>query len=245
MKNKKIIILTIIIIILIIILTGIYLYTNNKEYTYICLNQELTENQCIIEDYLEECTTNKKIPSGVVTNESEILPYDNEGLYCLTKDKYEVGEMLYKKDFESTQYEKVTSSDIALLNEVEVLDHGSNSEDLTRYKAYIKDDKLYATNLSTNEEKLIFDTENVKNIAIRPYCCAGNAKLLILTTKGNLYISKQDCTYSFNFNISFEKSEVNDIVSLKLIPEEDYDIVKSLYGINSKGEEILITEPVW
>lgn len=245
MKNKKnIIILTISIII--ITSLSIYLFTTTKEYTYICLNQELTKGQCIVKNYLEECTTNEEIPDGVVTNKSEILNETGiNGVYCLTKNKYEPGEMLYKKDFELPEYEKVTSTDIALLEEVEVLDHGSGEEDLTRYKAYIKSSKLYAINLNTNEEKLIFDEEKIKNIAIRPYCCAGNAKLLILTTNGNVYFSKQDSTYSFNFDVTFEKLEVNDIIGFKLVPKQDYDIVKSLYGINSNGEEVLITEPEW
>ena len=242
--NYKKNIITIIIFILLII-TIVVIYINKKEYTYICLNTTLIKEQTVLEEYLEECTTNNKLKDYVIINKNELLDEREGYRYQLIKDKYEPGEILYKKDFKLLIPEKVTSTDIALLNEVEVLDHGSSSEDFTKYKTYIKDGKLYAINLNNNQEKMIFDKEEIKNIAIRPYCCAGNAKLLILTTNGNVYLSKQDCTYSFNFNIEFEKLEIKDIKAFKLIPKEENDIVKSLYGINSDGIEILINEPDW
>lgn len=245
MKNKKNIIIILIIIIILLLTTVVCLYVNNKEYTYICLNKSLIKEESVIEAYLEECTTKNKIPKNAITDKKELLDERNGYIYVLTKDKYEIGEILYKKDFELKIPEKVESTDIVLLNEVEVLNHGNSSESLTKYKAYIKDGKLYATNLNTNEEKIIFEKEKVKNIAIRPYCCAGNTKLLILSNTGNVYLSKQDCTYSFNFDITFEQLEASDIISFKLIPQADYDIVKSLYGINSKNEEIFINEPNW
>ena len=245
MNYKKNILIITIILIIIVLTTSIYLYLNQKEYTYICLNKPLIKEQTVLEEYLKECTTKSKLKDGVIVNKNELLDERDGYNYQLKKEKYEVGEILYKYDFELVIPEKVITTDIALLNEVEVLDHGNSSEDFTKYKAYIKNNKLYAINLGNNQEKIMFDEEPVKNIAIRPYCCAGNAKLIILTTSGSVYISKQDCTYSFNFNTEFEKLPITDIVSFKLIPKEDFDIVKSLYGINSDGEEILIIEPEW
>ena len=104
----------------------------------------------------------------------------------------------------------------------------------------IKNEKLYATNLTTKEESLIFDKESVANIAVRPFCCAGEGYLLILTTNGNVYISEKDCNYWFSFDFPFKKLNGSNIVSLKLIPASDYDTVKNLYGIDSNGKEILL-----
>lgn len=247
MKNKINIIITIAITI-IIILSITYYYLNNREYTYICLNKEITKGECITKNYLEECTTNKKIPKNIVTDKSELLSNEIEELYCLIKDKYSPKEFLYKEDFELSREEKVTSQEIALLNELSVATMGdiknglpiSTYDEPIKYNIYIKNNKLYAINLSTKEEKIIFDKEEVKHIAVRPYCCTGEGKLLILTTNGNVYISKYDCNYFFSFDFPFIKIDVKDIISFKLIPNNNDDIVKSLYGINTNNQEILI-----
>ena len=232
MKNKKNII---IIIILIILLTLIGIYQNNKEYKYICLNINLAEGDIVSEIYLEECTTKKRLKKGAITKKEELIPEDFYTSYKTLKN-YNKGEILYKDDFEIYIYPKSQEVSIELLTEIEVINHGDSSEDFTKYKAYIKDNKLYAKNLKTNEEKLIFSKEKVSSIAIRPFCCAGNAKLLILTTTGNVYISKKDCHYSFNFYFPFEKINISNIKGFKLIPKDDYDPVKELYGITSNDE---------
>ena len=53
-------------------------------------------------------------------------------------------------------------------------------------------------------------------------------------------MSEKDCNYAFSFDFPFKKLDVKDIVSFKLIPVADYDIVKNLYGVDSKGNEILL-----
>lgn len=113
-------------------------------------------------------------------------------------------------------------------------------EELIEYKVMIKNKKLYATNLETDEERVIFDKEEVSNIAVRPICCTGNGNLLILTTKGNVYLSEKDCNYSFSFDFPFQKLEAQDIVAFKLIPASDNDVTKNLYGVDSKGNQILL-----
>lgn len=240
MKKKKNIIIIIILIVLISL--GI-IYQNNKEYKYICLNINLAEGDIVSEVYLEECTTNKRLKKGVITKKEELIPEDFYTSYKTLK-KYNKGEILYKSDFEIYIYPKSQEVDVELLKEIEVMNHGNSSEEFTKYKAYIKDNKLYAKNLKTNEEKIIFSKEKVASIAIRPFCCAGNAKLLILTTTGNVYISKKDCHYSFNFDFPFEKINISNIKGFKLIPKDDYDPVKELYGITS-NEEIKHIETNW
>ena len=84
------------------------------------------------------------------------------------------------------------------------------------------------------------DKENVKNIASRNICCAGNAHLLILTTDGNVYMSDDDSNYNFTFDIKFNKLDAENIVSFKLVPTSDYDFTKNLYGVDSNGNEILL-----
>ena len=116
-----------------------------------------------------------------------------------------------------------------------------NEEDFINYHVFIDENVLYAVNEDNNEKRVIFDKENVKNIAIMPICCAGNGNLLILTEYGNVYISEKDCNYSFSFDFPFKKLDVSDIVSFKLVPTDEYSHYNmNLYGINSKNEEILI-----
>lgn len=239
MKKKK----NIIIIIIILLLTLIGIYQNNKEYKYICLNINLAEGDIVSEIYLEECTTNKRLKKGAITKKEELIPEDFYTSYKTLK-KYNKGEILYKSDFEIYVYPKSQEVDVELLKEIEVMNHGNSSEDFTKYKAYIKNNKLYAINLKTNEEKIIFEKEKIASIAIRPFCCAGDAKLLILTTNGNVYISKKDCHYSFSFNFPFEKINISNIKGFKLIPTDDYDQVKELYGITF-DEELKHIETNW
>ena len=138
------------------------------------------------------------------------------------------------------EYEKETTEEIELRMELDLSNHGNSSDEFIKYKAYVKDNKLYGINLSTNEEMVVFDKEPVKNIAVRRICCAGDGYLLILTTNGNVYMSEKDCNYAFSFDFPFKKTDVKDIVSFKLIPAYDYDVAKNLYAVDSRGNEILL-----
>ena len=239
MKNKNYIIIIESVVLILVI--SVYLYFSNREYKYICFNMDITKQTLIIESYLEECTTSKKLPKGVITDKKELLSDDNFTSYRQIKDIYKEGEMLYKDDFVLYEHPRATETDIELLTEVEVMYHGKSSEEENvKYRAYVKDNKLYATNLNTNEKRIIFDKEEVKNIAVRPLCCTGNGQLLILTTTGNAYISEYDCNYSFGFDFPFNKLKETNIVSFKLIPANDSDWTKNLYGVNSNGEEVLL-----
>jgi len=162
------------------------------------------------------------------------------GIYEITEEDFNLIKGYIK--IGNIGYEKATIDEIELKTEINTMDHGYGKDkvDFTKYKAYIKDSKLYTRNLETNEEKMIFDKESVKNIATRDICCTGNGFLLILTTNGNVYMSEKDCNYAFSFDFPFKKLDVKDIVSFKLIPATDYDIVKNLYGVDSDGKEILL-----
>ena len=144
-----------------------------------------------------------------------------------------------ENDFE---YEVSTVEDIELKLEVDAMNHGNSSEEFVEYKVYVDDNKLYAKNLKTNEVKMIFDKELVKYVAVRSICCSGNAHLLILTLDGNVYISNEDSNYGFTFNVKFNKLDAKNIVSFKLVPVEDNDFAKNLYGVDSNGKEILLHE---
>lgn len=136
--------------------------------------------------------------------------------------------------------DKTTVEEIKLKTEIEVTNHGNSDSDLVKYKVYIKDSKLYAVNLKNNEEKIVFDKEYVKNIAIRSICCAGNGYLLILTDDGNVYMSAKDCNYNFSFDFPFKKLDVSNIEKFKLVPAFDYDMARNLYGVDKNGNEILL-----
>ena len=246
MKNKKYIVIIVIVVLVMGVTTC--LYFTNREYKYICFNMDVTSDTLIVESYLEECTTNKILPKGVITDKSELLTEDTFTSYRQIKDIYTEGEMLYSDDFILYEAPRATETDIELLTEVEVatdalIEDGlpvGTLDELVKYKIYIKNNKLYAINLNTNEERIIFDKEEVKNIAVRPICCTGNGQLLILTTSGNVYISEHDCNYFFSFDFPFNKLEGSDIVSFKLIPVDDNDFTKNLYGVNPDGEEVLL-----
>lgn len=239
MKNKKLII---ILISVMIIITGliIYFYENNKEYEYICFNMDVYKETLITEFYLEECTSSKRLPKGVITKKEDLIINDGYKSYMQIKDVYKEGEMLYKEDFIVYEYPKATETNIDLLNEVEVMYLGSGFDEPIKYRVYIKENKLYATNLNTSEESVIFNDEEVSSIAIRPVCCTGNGNLLILTSNGNVYISEKDCNYAFSFDFPFKKLDATNIISFKLVPAFDYDFTKNLYGINKNNEEILL-----
>ena len=239
MKNKKLIIILIAVIITIIGLT-IYFYELNKEYKYICFNMDVYKETLIIESYLEECTSSKRLPKGVITSKEDLIINDVYKSYMQIKDVYKEGEMLYKEDFIVYEHPKATETNIDLLNEVEVMYLGSGYDEPIKYRVYIKKNKLYATNLNTSEESIIFDEEEVASIAVRPVCCTGNGNLLILTADGNVYISEKDCNYAFSFDFPFKKIEATDIVSFKLVPAFEFDFTKNLYGINRNNEEILL-----
>jgi hypothetical protein len=126
-------------------------------------------------------------------------------------------------DFEINEedyvYEKATATEIELKTELETMNHGNSEDELVKYKTYVKNNKLYANNLKTNEEKIIFDKEPVKNIAIRNICCAGNAYLLILTSNGNVYMSNEDSNYGFILNIKFNVLMTQDM-SISLLSDQ-------------------------
>lgn len=160
------------------------------------------------------------------------------GIYEVTEEDFNLIKSYIKSD--ESKHEKATTTEIELNTEIDTMNHGNSEEELVKYKVYIKNNKLYAKSLKTNEEKTIFDKEPVKNIATRNICCGGNAYLLILTTNGNVYMSEDDCNYDFTFDFPFKKLDAKNIVSFKLVPVTDYDFAKNLYGVDSEGKEILL-----
>lgn len=146
-----------------------------------------------------------------------------------------------------TEYKKATETVLELQNRITLKssmeENGAyingNKEPIS-YEVYIKDKKLYAKNMNTKVEKVVFDKEKVKNIAVRTICCTGDGNLLILTENGNVYMSKENSNYFFTFDMEYTKLNAKDIVSFKLIPSSDIDFSKNLYGVDSEGKEILL-----
>lgn len=236
--KKKLIIGSFILLLIIIL---IFIITRDKKYKYICLNMDLSAEEIIDETKLTECTTKDTLPDGALTKKEQLLFHNYHKKYMLKEGvSIKKGDILYKDYFDYYEDPKQTSTELQLLDELEVMNHGNSSDEFVKYRVYIKDNKLYATNKTTNETKIVFDAEEVKKIASRPICCTGNAYLLILTNDGNVYISEKDSNYFFSFDFPFNKIDATDIVSFKLIPYNDYDSAKNLYGVNSKGEEILL-----
>lgn len=237
MKNKKIILL--ILVITLLIIGGTIYYLNTKEYKYICFNTSIAEGDVISENLLDECITNIKPSKEVITDKNKLI-VDTPYAWYKSLKEYNKGEKLHEKDFILYESPKEIATELELLTEVEVMNHGNDEDELIKYKAFVENNKLYAINRKTNEKRLIFDKEKIEGIAVRPFCCAGEGWLLILTTSGNVYISEKDLHYQFSFNFPFKKLEASDIKSFKLIPASDYDVVKNLYGVTSTGKEILL-----
>ncbi len=238
--KKKILIISFI---LLFITIFILIVTNEKEYKYICLNMNLSNEEIIDETKLTECNANEQLSNEVITKKDELLFQDYHKKYMLKEGiSIKKGDILYKDYFTYYEEPKQTVTELQLLDELEVMNHGNSSEEFVKYSVYIKNSKLYATNKNNNETKIVFDKEEVKKMASRPICCTGNANLLLLTNNGNVYISEKDSNYFFSFDFPFKKLDTTDIISFILIPHDDYDSIKNLYGINSKGEKILLQE---
>lgn len=246
-EEKKMNILTkvVMIIVFVVMVIVFVIMRFNLKYEYVCFNRDMQKDEVVFESYLDICTTRKELPQGVVINKSELISDVEHTYYKLEKDIYKKGDMLYKKDFTIYEEEKVEEKVLTLLKEATFkTDEGKtilNEEDFITYHVFVDENVLYAVNEDNNEKRVIFDKENVKNIAIMPICCAGDGNLLILTEYGNVYISEKDCNYSFSFDFPFKKLDVSDIVSFKLVPTDEYSYYNmDLYGINSKNEEVLI-----
>lgn len=70
--------------------------------------------------------------------------------------KFEIDEKNY-------EYEKATITEIELKTEADTMNHGNSDEEIVKYKTYIKNNKLYAKNLNTNEEKMISNYKEAFN----------------------------------------------------------------------------------
>lgn len=241
-KNTKIkkIIQIIIIPVSIIILIAIIYFLKNKTYTYICFNTDISEGEIINENYLDTCTTKEKPSKDVITDTSYLI--NNQTKYKLTKSSKKAGERLYYDDFAIYEKETASTTEISFIDTLEVMYTVSSINTPEYYKIFIKDSKLYAENKNTHEQRIIFDTEPVSKIASRPICCTGNANLLILTTNQNAYISEKDVNYFFTLNDTFPFTKLSgqNLVSFKLVPANDDDWAKNLYGIDTLGNEILL-----
>ena len=202
---------------------------NNKIIEYFSLNQIDTYNNY---GYNYVDYENRVVVVGLKENTKEEQDKFKKIVVDSDLIKFEKGEVVVS--------DTPIVEEIELMTEIEVTNHGNSSDDLVKYKVYIKDSKLYTKNLKSNEEKIIFDKELVKNIAVRSICCAGNGYLLILTTSGNVYMSEKDCNYDFSFEFPFKKLDGLNIEKFKLVPAFENDVARTLYGIDKEGNDIIL-----
>ena len=234
MKDKSRLIRTVLVILLLVFMFA-YKYSNKVE--YICLVSNTYKGTKITEDMIDLCTSRGRISEKYI-----VIKEDAIGK-CLTENKRKE-DLIYPSDLQICSEDKKEVL-IELLDKIEILGYRESSEDEeVYYDIYVKDKKLFALNKTTNEERLVFDTEEVDKIAKRDICCTGNAKLLILTTSGNVFMSLKDINYEYTFDSDFLFTRLNtlNIVGFKLVSEIDNGYVSQLYGITSDNREVLIEE---
>jgi len=242
MKKKNLIILiSIIFIVCICISIFVINVPKNK---YVCLNKDVKLGDIITKEDIKECTTKNEIPKDVIT-ENDFFNFEEDKEYIYIGVSKNSKDFLEYEDF-SVEQNKINLTNKLTIEGVMCPNNDINPEEI-KYEIYINNKKLYTKNLVTGVSNLIFDDEEVLYITKRSYCCDASADLLILTEKGNLYMSKEDMHYRDNcyeHDFSFTNYNLKDIVSFK-----EYYILGSMnvgkmYAIDKNGNSYLIDEEI-
>ena len=109
-----------------------------------------------------------------------------------------------------------------------------NSQTGAKYVVSIGEDKV----LYLNETK-VFDTEEVKELYIRSYCCTGGNNLIVITENGNVYMTENDPT-SESDPVTFKELNMGNIKEFHANYYEGSMGNTHVYAIDSEGKEHLI-----
>ena len=187
-KNKKGLIIALIVMVVMLLVLCILLLTkvisfktesanndskeNNggEEYTYICLNSALKEDEAINKDDLVECKTAEEKQADALTPQilKEYFNFADEENYIMASKVQ--GDVLKVNDI----YQK-----LELFTEKDM--KASTGEN---YKITIKDNVLYI--IKDDVSTKIFDSESVKAFAMCGHGGSGGYKFVVLTNNNNV-----------------------------------------------------------
>ncbi len=211
--------------------TELFYEDDSYEYYFECINSSY-----VIVTYYNDKKENVKqaLENGKVT----IKDLDEYNIKYIKKEKTKENEEL---PVNKEEYPKKES--IKLKDSLTFYLHKNNVQAL-EITFKIKDNKVIAINNQNNTEKEIFTQEEVKSIFIRLYGSREEAKLGIITSSGNLYISQTEINYDYVWNddIIMEKQNVQNVSSLQIEKASETDPTGSLIAINDEGQEIYLKE---
>jgi len=147
------------------------------KYKYLCLNKDVKQNEIITKSMLAECASDTELKYGAVTE--ELL----KSFHLELKDTYE------KEPYYISISKK--NNQVLYIDEIYWLLEPLKKKELTsqtgvKYTIGINDNK----ELYINDE-IVFQSGKVKSFYIRPYCCSGDKKVIIVTENNQVYISEE------------------------------------------------------
>lgn len=212
----------------------IYKYSNKVE--YICLKENTYKDTKITKDMTKTCTSRGRTNKEYITKEYDIIGK------CLNTNKRKE-RLIYPSDIEICSEDR-NITPLELTEELKYYNHKESSQDKEIYTTfYIKDNMLYAK-VDNKEEKLLFNQEKLSKIAKRPISSTADSRILLLTEKGNVYISEKDPSYDYTTdeNYYFWKLEATNIIGFELINDKEEIHTSELYGITKDKNIVRIEE---
>ena len=201
-------------------------------YKYLCLNKDLDKDAVIYRNMLSECTSEKELSVSTLTDglmKSYGLnladSYDDTTYYLKSAKK--------ENDF-------ITLEDVYWklepLAKTEI-----KSQTGIDYSLKLDEDKA----LYINDTK-IFSDEKVKDFYIRPYCCTGGKKILLITESGKAYITNEDVDLKISSttvkleSITFKDLNLSNIKEFHINLYAPSMAGTHVYAIDDNGEEHLV-----
>ena len=206
--------------------------TTQAKYTYLCLNTGLAKDGIIYKNMLSECGSNEELAKDIIS-EKLIKEYGLALADSYTDTTYYLKTAKKANDKLSIEdiYWKLTSETKAELK----------TSTGTNYTVSIKDDKALYINST-----MLFNQEKVKAFYVRPYCCAGNKKLIIVTEDNNTYTSDVNIdlmvvTSSDKLkDITFKNLNIKNVKEIRLNYYVPSMAGTHAYAIDTDGKEHLI-----
>lgn len=193
-------------------------------------------------EYYLECTNSSYVIVTYTNNKKENVKVALEQGKITIKDLDEYGikyNTVEKTDPIEEGYPK--QEDIILEDSLTFYLHKDNIE-AVEVTFKVEDGTLIAINEQTGEQKEIFASEEVASIAKRNYGSKDEAKIIILTTEGNLYISKTEINYSYKWDddMVIDKTYVQNVASLRVEYTDASDLTGALIALDSDGNEFYV-----
>ena len=201
-------------------------------YKYLCLNKDLAKDSVIYRNMLSECTSEKELSVSTLTD-SLMKSYGLKLANSYDDTTYYLKSAKKEKDF-------ITLEDVYWklepLTKTEI-----KSQTGVDYSLKLDDEKA----LYINDTK-IFSDEKVKEFYIRPYCCTGGKKILLITESGKAYITNDDVDLKISStsvkleSITFKDLNLSNIKEFHINLYAPSMAGTHVYAIDNNGEEHLV-----